>query len=255
MTHSQTSFVRKHNYRRDIDGLRGLAVALVLAFHAFPSLVHGGFIGVDIFFVISGYLISSILLEELAHDSFTFSSFWGRRIRRIFPALILVLIANLGFGFFALFPFEFKQLGLNALAGASFASNFVSITQASYFDTAADTKPLLHLWSLAIEEQFYIFWPVLLWLSFKVRLNLLVVILFVLGTSFLLNLHEINVSRIVDFYSPQTRVWELLAGALVARFSVNKNHFVRQAIVNFPNLSALLGFTLIIFGVFFLNGH
>ncbi len=154
-------------YRPDIDGLRAVAVLSVLVFHAFPGMLPGGFIGVDIFFVISGYLISSILLREVRHDAFSFGGFYARRIRRIFPALALVMAASLAFGWFALFPDEFRQLGKHVVGGAGFAANLLYWAQVGYFDTAAETKPLLHLWSLGIEEQFYIAWPVVLLLAWR----------------------------------------------------------------------------------------
>ena len=158
-------------YRRDIDGLRAVAVLAVVAFHAFPNWVKGGFIGVDVFFVISGYLISTIIFESLDKGTFSFSEFYARRIKRIFPALIIVLVACFTFGWFALFPHEYKQLGEHIAAGAGFLSNIVLWKDAGYFDNAADTKPLLHLWSLGIEEQFYIVWPFLLWISWKRKFN------------------------------------------------------------------------------------
>ena len=133
-------------YRRDIDGLRAVAVLAVVLFHAFPAWLRGGFIGVDIFFVISGFLITGILLRELEGDSFSFAHFYARRVKRIFPALILVMTFCLGFGWLALFPDEYQQLGKHVVGGAGFAANFFYWAQVGYFDTAADTKPLLHLW-------------------------------------------------------------------------------------------------------------
>jgi len=139
-------------YRPDIDGLRALAVLSVVIFHAFPSALRGGFIGVDIFFVISGFLISTIILSNLENNSFRFSDFYGRRVRRIFPVLLLVLIACFAFGWFAMLPNEYKQLGLHAGSGAGFVANFAFWRETGYFDAAAETKPLLHLWSLGVEE-------------------------------------------------------------------------------------------------------
>src|SRR4029453_9494978 len=146
-------------YRPGIDGLRGLAIAPVVAFHSFPDWVPGGFVGVDVFFVISGYLISSIILTSLAAGTFSFSGFYPRRIRRIFPALVLVLVACGAWGWFALFASDYARLGKHIAGGAGFVSNFVFWNEAGYFDAASDTKPLLHLWSLGIEEQFYLLWP------------------------------------------------------------------------------------------------
>ena len=160
-------------YRPDIDGLRAIAVLAVVIFHAFPALLPGGFSGVDVFFVISGYLISGIIFKGLEQDSFSFAQFYAHRIRRIFPALILVLCACFAFGWFALLPIEYKQLGKHIAGSSAFVSNWVFWQEAGYFDNAADTKPLLHLWSLGIEEQFYIVWPVLVWALFRWRLNIL----------------------------------------------------------------------------------
>ncbi|WP_090383356.1 acyltransferase family protein [Pseudomonas anguilliseptica] len=160
-------------YRPDIDGLRALAILPVVAYHAFPRFAPGGFIGVDIFFVISGYLISMIIFKSLMNNNFVFTEFYAHRIKRIFPALILVAGSCYTFGWFALLPDEFKQLGKHIAAGMGFVQNFVLWKEAGYFDVASDQKPLLHLWSLAIEEQFYLIYPLLIWLAWKVRLNVL----------------------------------------------------------------------------------
>ena len=209
-------------YRPDIDGLRAVAVIAVVAFHAFPSWVKGGFIGVDVFFVISGYLISAIIFENLDRGTFNFSEFYARRIKRIFPALILVLIACFAFGLFALLADEYKQLGKHIAAGAGFVSNIVLWSEAGYFDSSAETKPLLHLWSLGIEEQFYIVWPLLLWLSWKSKFNLLAMTIIVAIASFVLNIKGIKQDSVATFYSPQTRFWELLCGSLLAWVALYK---------------------------------
>lgn len=205
-------------YRPDIDGLRAIAVIAVIAFHAFPNYANqwGGFIGVDIFFVISGYLISTIIFKKLENGTFSFSEFYIRRIKRIFPALILVLVSVFIFGYFSLLAIEFKHLGKHITAGAFFFSNFVLRNEVGYFDNAAHTKPLLHLWSLSIEEQFYIIWPVLLWLVWKQKFNVLIITLVIATISFVLNLKGVKQNAITTFYSPETRFWELLSGSLLA---------------------------------------
>ncbi|MCA1857910.1 acyltransferase [Massilia oculi] len=203
-------------YRPDIDGLRAVAVLSVLLFHAFPAWLRGGFIGVDVFFVISGFLITGILLRELEQGSFSFAGFYARRIRRIFPALLLVLAACLAFGWMALFPDEYQQLGKHVVGGASFAANFFYWAQVGYFDTAAETKPLLHLWSLGIEEQFYILWPVFLLLAWRRRIDPLLVAAGLGLASFALNLGGIGHDASATFYSPASRAWELLLGAGLA---------------------------------------
>ena len=203
-------------YRPDIDGLRAIAILSVVTFHAFPAYFRGGFVGVDMFFVISGFLITSLIVKNLKSDDFSFIDFYQRRIRRIFPALVLVLTACFLFGSAVLYSGENQQLGKHILGGASFISNLMLWSENGYFDNSADTKPLLHLWSLGIEEQFYIVWPVLLWAAFKLRLNLIGLILVVGVASFILNLTEVISNSVAAFYSPQTRLWELLVGALLA---------------------------------------
>lgn len=146
-------------YRSDIDGLRAAAILSVVLFHAFPSFLPGGFVGVDVFFVISGFLISGIIFKGLQQGDFDFVKFYVHRARRIFPALILVLAGVYVSGWLFLLPGEFSLLGKHIAAGAGFVQNFVLWTESGYFDTSSELKPLLHLWSLAIEEQFYLAYP------------------------------------------------------------------------------------------------
>jgi peptidoglycan/LPS O-acetylase OafA/YrhL len=209
---------KRHNqYRPDIDGLRALAIIVVVGFHAFPSIVPGGFVGVDVFFVISGYLISGIVLEKLSRGTFSYHEFYYRRIKRIFPALIVVLIGSYLMGLFSLLVEELKYLGSHIVSGALFISNFKSWYEAGYFDSAADTKPLLHLWSLAVEEQFYIAWPFLLWLFHRRNFNFWLLIGLVAVPSFLFNIVEVHYDHLAAaFYSPMSRFWELMLGAMIA---------------------------------------
>ncbi len=186
-------------YRPDIDGLRAVAVLSVVVFHAFPNGLKGGFIGVDIFFVISGYLISSIIFQNLEKGTFSFGEFYARRVKRIFPSLILVLAASYAFGWFALFADEYKELGKHIAAGAGFVSNFVLWGEDGYFDYSAETKPLLHLWSLGIEEQFYIVWPFLIWLAWRRNFNILTVTVLVALASFYLNMRGIRFDSVATF--------------------------------------------------------
>ena len=221
-------------YRADIDGLRAIAVLSVVGFHAFPSWFRGGFIGVDIFFVISGYLISTIIVGGLEQSRFSFVEFYVRRIKRIFPALLLVLIASYAFGWFALLADEYKQLGKHIAGGAGFVSNFVLWNESGYFDNAADNKPLLHLWSLGIEEQFYVVWPLLLWFAWKKRFNLLTITVLIAAVSFALNIAKVRSGAVAAFYSPQTRFWELMIGSIVAYFTLHKQNI-------FPKFKQKLG--------------
>ncbi len=200
-------------YRADIDGLRAVAVLAVVAFHVFPLRVRGGFIGVDIFFVISGYLISALLFTGFERKNFSFTDFYSRRIRRVFPALLLILFASYVFGWFALTADEYKPLGKHIAGGAAFVSNFVFLRESGYFDNLEDKKPLLHLWSLGVEEQFYLIWPLLLWTGWKLRLNFLAMTAAVGLISFGLNIFYVSSNTALAFYAPQTRFWELMIGA------------------------------------------
>ena len=206
-------------YRPDVDGLRAVAVLAVIGFHAFPGWVHGGFIGVDVFFVISGYLISGIIFSALERGRFSFAEFYARRIRRIFPALVVVLGACYAAGWFLLFADQFMQLGKHIAGGAGFVSNYVFWNESGYFDNAAETKPLQHLWSLGVEEQFYLVWPLLVFLAWRARANLLVVTGLALILSMYLNVARIRWDLVGTFYSPFTRFWELMSGGVLAYVS------------------------------------
>ncbi len=203
-------------YRPDIDGLRALAILPVVAYHAFPRYAPGGFIGVDIFFVISGYLISLIIFRSLINNDFSFAEFYAHRIKRIFPALILVASMCYAVGWFALLPDEFKQLGKHIAAGMGFMQNFVLWKEAGYFDVASELKPLMHLWSLAVEEQFYLIFPLLVWAAWKARLNVLAGVIVLGVISFVLNQKGIDKDAVKTFFAPQTRFWELMAGSVLA---------------------------------------
>ncbi len=210
------------NYRPDIDGLRALAVLAVLIFHAFPSALPGGFVGVDIFFVISGYLITAILLKQLEANQFSLAHFYAQRIKRIFPALATVLIFCMWVGWIALTSGEYKQLGRYTAGGAAFLNNFLFWRDAGYFDTTATTKPLLHLWSLAIEEQFYLIWPLLLLACHTLPQTTLktrskaALIGAIFCTSLVYSYQLVGHDLTADFYSPLARSWELIIGAAVA---------------------------------------
>ena len=217
-------------YRPDIDGLRAIAVLTVVVYHAFPQWLRGGFIGVDVFFAISGFLISTIIFQNLERGTFSFIDFYTRRIRRIFPALLAVFVACLAFGWYVLLPHEFKQLGKHIAGGAAFISNFLLWQESGYFDNLSDTKPLLHLWSLGIEEQFYIVWPLLLWAAYKLKLNALLLILTIGALSFSLNVYQVRADEIATFYSPQTRIWELLIGAGLAYLLLYPPQHLQQAL-------------------------
>ena len=206
----------KSSYRTEVDGLKAFAVLSVVAFHAFPSLLKGGFIGVDVFFVISGFLITSHIFEKLDKGQFSFTDFFGRRIRRLFPALILIMICSLAFGWFALLADEFAQLGKHVASGVALIANFILVDEGGYFDNAAETKPMLHLWSLAVEEQFYIVWTLVLWLAWKRKFNLLTITILVAVVSFYLNLRFVKSHPTEIFFWSVGRLWEPLSGSVLA---------------------------------------
>ena len=205
------------SYRPDIDALRGVAVLLVVIFHAFPEVIPGGFIGVDVFFVISGYLITSIILKSFNKGDFSIKEFYSKRIRRLFPALIVVLFTTIVLGWLVLFPDEFKQLGDHIAHSAVYVLNYVLIGEAGYFDVDTQYKPLMHLWTLAVEEQYYIFWPLFLLLSLKQKIiKLKYLVLFVITLSFAANIYYINNYPDAVFFNTLTRVWQLALGSLLA---------------------------------------
>lgn len=204
-------------YRPEIDGLRAIAVLSVIGFHLFG--IKGGFVGVDIFFVISGYLITKILISEINSGNFSFIGFYARRARRIFPSLIVVLFSCFVIGWGTLLSSEFKLLGKHIFSGAIFSSNIVLWFESGYFDRVSDLKPLLHLWSLGVEEQFYIFWPLLLVFGFRWRWPIILFIAILTGASFFGNLYISSVNSTFAFYWLPTRMWELLSGALLAQLT------------------------------------
>lgn len=204
----------KITYRTDIDGLRAVSIFAVLIFHFFPNLAKGGFIGVDIFFVISGYLITNIILSELGSGSFSFVSFFVRRIRRIFPALIFVLAIVALAGYYLMFDNELKLLAKHLVANSFFSINIVLYKELGYFDISSHLKPLLHLWSLAVEEQFYFFYPIILVLATRKNINIISLLCFVITISFFLNIKLLKYPN-MSFYMPFTRAWELLMGGML----------------------------------------
>jgi peptidoglycan/LPS O-acetylase OafA/YrhL len=206
----------KPHYRRDIDGLRAIAVLLVVAFHAFPHAIRGGFVGVDVFFVISGFLITSIICQAQRGGGFSFATFYARRINRIFPALALVLIACAVCGWFVLFPLDYREAGKAIGFGAAFLSNIALLRDAGYFETASELNPLLHLWSLGVEEQFYIIWPPLILLAWRWKRGPLILALLLLLVSFAANIIVTPRNMLAAFYLPVTRFWELMTGCLLA---------------------------------------
>ncbi len=236
-------------YRPDIDGLRAIAVLSVVLYRAFPTALPGGFAGVDVFFVISGYLISLIVLKGLSHGDFSLREFYARRIRRIFPALLAVIAVCLFAGWHSLFPLEYKQLAKSSLTGLTFVANIGFWTETGYFGGDAELKPLLHLWSLGVEEQFYLAWPLVLMAAWRMGMRRITQLCVGLGLASLiasvaLTPHYPEAS----YFLPFTRAWELLAGSLLALSTYHQQLNWRSTHIR--DGIGLLGF-IALFGGFF----
>ena len=213
------------NYNPYLDCLRGVAILLVVLFHVWPDYFSFGYVGVDIFFVISGFLITQIIFTKLEKNSFSFKEFYRNRIRRLFPALIILLITALVVGYLFLFPDEYTQLARHIKSSALYYENFRLIEEKSdYWDVEAIFKPLLHLWSLSIEEQFYIFWPLLIHLLYRFKkltsLNFFIIFSILLGFSVFLNVDK--------FYHTLSRAWELAFGGFIFILSYQYKEFVNK---------------------------
>lgn len=213
------------DYRKEIDGLRAMAVLPVILFHAGFETFSGGFIGVDIFFVISGYLITNIILTELEQGRFSIVNFYERRARRILPALFLMMLVCIPFAWFWLLPNDLKDFSQSLIAVPVFASNILFWYESGYFDTAAELKPLLHTWSLAVEEQFYVLFPLFLIMFWKLGKRW---ILIALGLVFVVSFSTAQWSAYATptaaFYLLLTRCWELLVGTFIAVYLSKSNH-------------------------------
>lgn len=246
-----TTTGEREPYRPDIDGLRAVAVVAVILFHAFPGYLPGGFAGVDVFFVISGYLISTIVIRDRRRGAFSFVAFYQRRIARLFPALLVVLIACGAFGWFALLADEYRQLGAHIAGAAGFASNFVLLNETGYFDNRGDTKPLLHLWSLGIEEQFYVIWPPLL-AAVALRWRRTWPLIAALGLASLAGyLIWVDRNPLLAFYLPFTRFWELMLGGALAVAAARAPVLSRRV-----HLDAIGGIgAVLLFAAFFATGE
>lgn len=253
-----------NRYRPDIDGLRAIACLAVVLFHAFPNSLKGAFqgvfIGVDIFFVISGYLISSILYKKIYASDVSFKDnlldFYVRRVRRIFPALIAVLLFLIIVGNIEFFEDEYKRLSLHLFGGATYISNFILYSEdGGYFDVGVDKKPLLHLWSLGVEEQFYIIFPLFLYLIYKCKINLLLCLIAFTVVSFALNLYDVYDGYASKaFFMPYTRFWELSAGSILAYlncFGKNEQNLDRTSKLATP--LSIIGITLLLLGFIFVR--
>ncbi len=234
-------------YRAEIDGLRALAVIPVILFHAGFSLFSGGFVGVDVFFVISGYLITTIIIEDIEKDQFSIKNFYERRARRILPALFFVMLVCIPFSWLWMSPNELQKFSESLIAVSFFSSNFLFWTEAGYFATAAEFKPLLHTWSLAVEEQYYLLFPVFLMVAWRFGRNKVfwVIVALLLASLCFSEWASGQGGRIAgaNFYLFPTRAWELFAGSLsafiICQHGIKKN-----------NALALIGLLAIVFSIF-----
>ena len=239
-------------YRREIDGLRGVAVLVVVLFHAGFQTLSGGFVGVDVFFVISGYLITTILINELQEGRFCIAGFYERRARRILPALFVVMLACLPLAWWWLFPKDLKKFTDSIMAVIFFLSNHLFSNQSNYFDTATELKPLLHTWSLAVEEQYYLLFPLILMATWKLGQRWVLTMLITLIVSSLLLAQWMSVTKPeLGFYILPTRAWELLIGALVAFYVTHPKRQEISAPLN--QGGSLLGLALLIYAVLAFN--
>jgi peptidoglycan/LPS O-acetylase OafA/YrhL len=231
-------------YRAEIDGLRALAVVPVILFHAGFELFSGGFVGVDVFFVISGYLITTILIEDLENQRFSLVNFYERRARRILPALFFVMFVCIPFAWMWMLPSQMKDFSQSLVAVSLFASNVLFWRESGYFDGAAEEKPLLHTWSLAVEEQYYVIFPIFLFLAWRYGKNRVFwMIVAMASISLLLSEWGWRNKATANFYLAPTRAWELFAGSIAA-FIVQKNGVRKN------NFLALLGLAAITFSIF-----
>jgi peptidoglycan/LPS O-acetylase OafA/YrhL len=261
---SRASVTPVGSYRPDIDGLRAIAVLAVIGFHAIPGTFHGGFVGVDVFFVISGFLISGIIFRDVEEKRFSFGRFYQRRIKRIFPALIAVLIASWAIGWSALLLDDYKSLGKHIAGAAIFVPNFLLWSESGYFDTDAIRKPLLHLWSLGVEEQYYLIWPLLTLLFWRTSRTFALLISVIFLGSFALNAGGVRDFPYATFYLPFARFWELMLGGFLALINLHWStkyeiflgrtipiHHGRRLAIN--DLAACVGLTLVLATTFLLN--
>ncbi len=248
----QRVYDRVMEYRREIDGLRAIAVITVIFFHAGFDAFGGGFVGVDIFFVISGYLITTIILDELARDKFSIVNFYERRARRILPALFFVMLVCIPIACFFLMPRDLKDFSKSFMAVSVFASNILFWRESTYFDTAADLKLLLHTWSLAVEWQYYFLFPLFLLLLWRFDKRWIVgTLALILFASFTLAQWAAYAKPIAAFYLLPTRGWELLIGALAAFFPSGTNRTEFGKPIN--EAGGWLGGALIMYAVFTFN--
>lgn len=244
-THLNSSF----RYRAEIDGLRAIAIFSVVIFHLQPELLPGGFIGVDVFFVISGFLITSIIYQRIDQGVFSIASFYRARITRLFPALLVVCLSCTVWGWFYLMPIEFSQLGRHVTSTMGFFENFTLVRESGYFDADIKLKPLAHMWSLSIEEQFYLIFPLLI-IGLQSQRQWSKLLIPILGlVSLMASIRGVTTQPSTAYFLPWMRAWELLAGATL--FFLPKARQITRPI--FRGFLSLTGIVLIVVSAFLLN--
>ena len=231
-------------YREDIDGLRAIAIIGVVIFHTFPNIMPGGFIGVDIFFVISGFLISNIILGQINKNNFSLLTFYFNRIRRIFPALITVFLSTLCIGYLILSSSEYAALAKSILYASAFLTNLLLYQETGYFDLESASKILLNLWSLSIEEHFYLIWPLLL-SSLLIKRVVLIYCIFL--SSIFLSIFLTYKNRDLAFYFSPSRFWELMLGFILPATIQKSTWLIHLLSRSYVSILALLGCLLPLF--------
>lgn len=247
----------KFNYRPDIDGLRAIAVISVILYHAefdfylfgnYINLFQGGFLGVDIFFVISGYLISFLLIDRIRNNSFTFTDFYERRARRILPILFLIIIVSFVAGWILMMANQFKEFAASSISSLFFLSNIFFFLTDNYFQESSALKPLLHTWSLSIEEQFYILFPPIIYFFLKNKIKIVKIFLILFFISLLFSSLLSFAYPQLNFYILPSRIWEILAGSVIAFLHSSNSKKKRNS-----QLLTIVGFGLIILSLIFFN--
>ncbi len=234
-------------YRAEIDGLRALAVLPVILFHAGFDWFSGGFIGVDVFFVISGYLITTILIKDIEEKRISIIAFYERRARRILPALFFVMLVCIPFAWMWMLPDALENFGQSLVSTSLFSNNFLLMVTSGYWDLASEYKPLMHTWSLAVEEQYYIIFPIFLIYAWRLgKSKVLWLIFFIALISFTLSEYGWRLNPNTNFYNSPSRAWELLAGSIAAFVAYQKG-------LKNNNGLAFLGLIAIIFSIFAFN--
>ncbi|WP_407208763.1 acyltransferase family protein [Citrobacter sedlakii] len=246
---SETQKTASRFYQPDVDGLRTVAVLLVLLFHVGFSSIGGGFVGVDIFFVISGYLITGILVSGMEKGTYKYTTFIASRISRLYPTLLFILIMCLILGFLIFTPNDYKELGISSLYSALSISNFHFMLGAGYFDTSSEVNPLLHTWSLSVEQQFYLIWPIVIFVAMKSGRKLALTLIVIAGIMSLLAsqmMTKINPTQ--NYFMMPYRIFEFAAGGILFFIPNDK---ARNKLIS--TILFLVGFTLIVYPAFYFN--